>query len=199
MTVDALPLPVERRSVSPTPAPEVATDDARWAAAARDGDRVAFARLHKRYAGLVHGVLLSRAPARDADDLVQDVFATALERIGKLRDPSSFGAWIAQIARNRATDHLRRQGLRQSDPLPDEDALRARGISAEQRASAVEALAAIRALPEAYRETLVLRLVEGLSGPEIAEKTGLTPGSVRVNLHRGMRLLRERLGQEVKR
>ena len=61
-------------------------------------------------------------------------------------------------------------------------------------AEAQRALAAIRALPEAYRETLVLRLVEGLSGPEIAAVTGLTPESVRVNLHRGFRLLRERLG-----
>jgi RNA polymerase sigma-70 factor (ECF subfamily) len=41
---------------------------------------------------------------------------------------------------------------------------------------------------------LILRLVEGLTGPEIAEQTGLAPGSVRVNLHRGMKLLRERLG-----
>ena len=57
-----------------------------------------------------------------------------------------------------------------------------------------EALALIRALPEAYRETLVLRLVEGMTGPEIAERTGLTAASVRVNLHRGMKLLRERLG-----
>ena len=56
------------------------------------------------------------------------------------------------------------------------------------------ALDAVKSLPEAYRETLVLRLVEGLSGPEIAERTGLTPASVRVNLHRGMKLLREKLG-----
>ena len=56
-------------------------------------------------------------------------------------------------------------------------------------------LAAIRRLPEAYRETLVLRLVEGMTGPEIAERTGLTPGSVRVNLHRGMQMLREALGR----
>lgn len=47
--------------------------------------------------------------------------------------------------------------------------------------------------PEAYRETLLLRLVEGLTGPEIAERTGLTAGSVRVNLHRGMALLRAAL------
>jgi RNA polymerase sigma-70 factor (ECF subfamily) len=57
-----------------------------------------------------------------------------------------------------------------------------------------QVLAALRALPEAYQETMILRLVEGLTGPEIAEQTGLSPGSVRVNLHRGMRLLRERLG-----
>ena len=50
----------------------------------------------------------------------------------------------------------------------------------------------IRSLPEAYRETLVLRLVEGMTGPEIAARTGLTAASVRVNLHRGMKMLRER-------
>src|SRR5918998_985446 len=60
-------------------------------------------------------------------------------------------------------------------------------------AEAAEALAHIRALPEAYRETLVLRLVEGMTGPEIAARTGLQPASVRVNLHRGMKLLRARL------
>ena len=50
-------------------------------------------------------------------------------------------------------------------------------------------------MPDAYRETLVLRLVEGMTGPEIAERTGLTAGSVRVHLHRGLKLLRERLGR----
>ena len=62
---------------------------------------------------------------------------------------------------------------------------------------AIESLHVLRlvqSLPESYRETLALRLIEGLTGPEIAVRTGLTPGSVRVNLHRGMRLLREKLG-----
>ncbi|HEY6660882.1 MAG TPA: sigma factor-like helix-turn-helix DNA-binding protein, partial [Pyrinomonadaceae bacterium] len=59
---------------------------------------------------------------------------------------------------------------------------------------AAEILELIRSLPEAYRETLVLRLVEGMTGPEIAARTGLTAASVRVNLHRGMKLLREQLG-----
>ena len=56
-------------------------------------------------------------------------------------------------------------------------------------------LAIVRSLPEAYRETLVLRLVEGMTGPEIAARTGLTAASVRVNLHRGMKMLREKLGR----
>jgi RNA polymerase sigma-70 factor (ECF subfamily) len=61
-------------------------------------------------------------------------------------------------------------------------------------AEAAAVLDAIRLLPEAYRDTLMLRLVEGYSGPEIASLTGLTPGSVRVNLHRGFKLLKERMG-----
>ena len=63
-------------------------------------------------------------------------------------------------------------------------------------AQAEEILAIIRTLPDAYRETLVLRLVEGMTGPEIATRTGLTAASVRVNLHRGMKLLRNKLGFE---
>ena len=55
-------------------------------------------------------------------------------------------------------------------------------------------LDAIRKLPDAYRDTLLMRLVEGMSGAEIADRSGLSAGSVRVNLHRGMKLLREKLG-----
>mgnify|MGYP003694694447 CR=1 FL=1 len=62
------------------------------------------------------------------------------------------------------------------------------------RTEALAVLGVIQTLPEAYRETLVLRLVEGMTGPEIAARTGLTAASVRVNLHRGMKQLRERLG-----
>ena len=53
-------------------------------------------------------------------------------------------------------------------------------------------LKALRDLPDAYREPLILRFVEGMSGPEIAAHTGLTHGSVRVNLHRGMQMLRQK-------
>jgi RNA polymerase sigma-70 factor (ECF subfamily) len=165
-----------------------ASEDARLVRAARRGDEGAFARLYERYARLVHGVLLARAPRADVDDLVQDVFLAAWNRLNALRDPAAFGGWLSMIARNRATDFHRRTV--ESVELP-EDLAGHDGTAAHVEALAV--LEIISRLPEAYRETLVLRLVEGLTGPEIAERTGLTPPSVRVNLHRGMKLLRERL------
>jgi RNA polymerase sigma-70 factor, ECF subfamily len=156
-------------------------------AAARDGDRQAFGELYDLYGSMVHGILLARVPWGEVDDLVQDVFLTAFRRLHTLRDCAAFGAWLAMIARNRAMDFHRRS--REMTELP-EDLAQTGGKEAE----AAEVLALIRSLPEAYRETLVLRLVEGMTGPEIAERTNLTPASVRVNLHRGMKLLREKLG-----
>jgi RNA polymerase sigma-70 factor (ECF subfamily) len=157
-------------------------------AAARRGDRRAFARLFERHAPMVHGLLMAHAPSNEVDDLMQDVFLTALERLSSL-DTDSVGPWLAAIARNRVVDtHRRRAKL---VPLPERDE---RGANDPERVEALQVLAVIRALPEAYRETLVLKLVEGLSAKEISAQTGLTPDSVRVNLHRGMRQLRERLG-----
>lgn len=159
--------------------------------AVRRGDRDAFARLYALYSPLVHGIILARVPAGEVDDLVQDVFLTAYRKLDSLRDAGAFGGWVAMIARNRAMDFHR---TRQETEEISEDM--AHATSTEEDADAARALEAIRSLPEAYRETLVLRLVEGMTGPEIAERTGLTPASVRVNLHRGMKLLREKLGIE---
>jgi RNA polymerase sigma-70 factor (ECF subfamily) len=67
-----------------------------------------------------------------------------------------------------------------------------------ESARAFGLLARLKELPETYRETLTLRFVEGMTGPEIAERTGLTHASVRVNLGRGVQLLREKLGLRVR-
>lgn len=157
--------------------------------AAVAGDRDAFGALYRRHARAVHGTLLSRMPPADADDGVQDVFLQAMRRLGDLRDPEAFCSWVCAIARRRAVDHFRSR-VDHDDLLPET----ASNASTSARAEAHEVLAAILELPEAYHESLVLRLVEGLSGREIAAATGLTADSVRVNLHRGFRLLRQRLG-----
>jgi RNA polymerase sigma-70 factor (ECF subfamily) len=167
-----------------------ASEDARLVLDARKGDDGAFARLYERYARMIHGVLLARVPRTDVDDLVQDVFLAAWNRLRALRDPAAFGGWLATIARHRATD-FHRSSI-ESVELP-EDLTAHDGTAARTEALAV--LETIKTLPDAYRETLVLRLVEGLTGPEIADRTGLTPASVRVNLHRGMKLLREKLSE----
>ncbi|MFZ0820866.1 MAG: sigma-70 family RNA polymerase sigma factor [Candidatus Acidiferrales bacterium] len=157
--------------------------------AARTGDRAAFGRLYARFLPMVHGLLLSRVPYADVDDLAQEVFLQALRKLASLRDPAAFGGWLATIARNRAHDFFR--GARVDVELPETITAK----TGKPDAEALAALTAIRRLPEAYRETLILRLVEGMSGPEIAARTGLTPGSVRVNLHRGMAQLRQILGK----
>lgn len=174
--------------------PPVSRDcsDEQLVSAAQLGDRTAFGLLYERYARMVHGILLGRVPPLAVEDLVQDVFLRAMPRISSLREKDHFGGWLAAIARNCAIDFFRQS--RNADPFEEDESEqklpnKAGGGSDSTEVHAV--LAAIRTLPEAYREPLVLRLVEGMTGPEIAERTGLTHGSVRVNLHRGMQQLRE--------
>jgi RNA polymerase sigma-70 factor (ECF subfamily) len=164
------------------------SEDAQLVAAVRNGDRAAFGRLYERHARMIHGVLLAHVPYSDVDDLVQDVFLAAFRKLASLREPGAFAGWLIAIARNRANDFHRRSRAPDEllDNIPD-----SRDMGDREAHAALEA---IRSLPEAYRETLMLRLVEGMTGQEIAVRTGLSPGSVRVNLHRGMKQLREKLG-----
>ena len=189
---------MERQAVTAWGVTEPRDDDS-LVSAARGGDRAAFGRLYDRYARMVHGILLSRVPPREVDDLVQEVFLLALRQLHALRDISRFGAWLATITRNRANDYFRRAipDGKLTGPVSENQAeSRTNNPAAEQEAAMI--LAVVRALPEPYREPLILRLVEGMTGPEIATRTGLTHGSVRVNLCRGMQMLREKLGETVR-
>lgn len=174
------PLPVAAETVEEPVA-------ARLVKAVLAGERDRFARLYEMYSPMVHGILLARVPRGEVDDLVQDIFLHALRKLHTLRDAAAFGPWIAMIARNRAMDFYRssRATVEVTEQMT---------VEQSPTGNAKEILALIRRLPEAYRETLVLRFVEGMTGPEIAARTGLTPASVRVNLHRGMKLLRQKMG-----
>jgi len=190
---DLLTAGLGRRPVRELAAPEV-SEDVILVEAARDGDRAAFGRLYDRYARMVHGVLLAKVPVSEVDDLVQDVFMMALRRLSTLRETGSFGAWLAAIARNQANDFHRRSVP--EDPLAEdmpEEGIEGGNTGGIHPDPAVAILDAVTSLPDAYRETLILRLVEGMTGPEIAARTGMTHGSVRVNLHRGMQQLRAKL------
>jgi len=177
-----------RQRESQTTPPAETSPEALLVRAVLNGDREQYACLYDRYARMVHGILLARVPRDEVDDLVQDIFLHALKKLHTLRDAAAFGSWIGMIARNRAMDFHRRTAA--TVPLEDD----APGGPESSGTLARQVLEIIRALPDAYRETLVLRLVEGMTGPEIAARTGMTAASVRVNLHRGMKLLREKLG-----
>ena len=166
--------------------PQTMPGDGGLVRAAVAGDRAAFGELYERYARMVHAILLARVPHGDAEDLVQDVFLSAMRQLRGLRDADGFRGWLGAIARNKAMDYYR--ASRQTAPIED-----APPQHAAANSDAFLVLGRIRSLPDAYRETLIMRLVEGMTGPEIAERTGLTSESVRVNLCRGMKMLRDLL------
>lgn len=171
-----------------------AADTAAWVEAARAGDRRAFARLYRSHGRMVHGVLLARLPRAELRDAMQEVFTAALAKLGDLREPSSFGPWLGSIARNCARDWFKRhRNTHELAHEPSELDAADRNPGPEGLADALSLLDAMRELSEDYREILVLRFVEGLSGAEIAAQLGMTPGSVRVKLHRGVSALRARL------
>lgn len=186
-TVQGVGVPMAREESGSRPV--TAGLDIRLIQRARSGDREAFRRVYERYAPMVHGILISRVRPQDAQDLAQDVFLKALKSMSSLREPERIGSWLAAIARNAGRDALRRSRPTESLPAEVEDP------DSRDTTTAREVLEVMQSLPESYRETLALRLVEGMTGPEIAERAGLTPGSVRVNLSRGMKLLRERLSK----
>lgn len=162
---------------------------ARCVREAAEGSQAAYAWLYRTFAPLVHAIHLGMGPRTLADELTQETFEIAFARLRELREPHRFGPWVATIAR-------RKRPRRHPPEAPLAEAAQAvdAGASPDAALEAEQVLRAIQSLPEAYRETLLLRLVEGMSGPEIAALTGLTPPSVRVNLHRGMARLRAALG-----
>ena len=156
--------------------------------AAQHGDRSAFATLYERYTGMVHAIALSRLRGADVADAVQETFLRALRKLRSLREAGAFTAWLSTIARNVVRDVQRSAG-----PPATESEEPALEPSQEHEMNGATARRAISGLPKAYRETVALRVLHGMTGPEIARRTGHSAGSVRVNLSRGMKLLRARL------
>ena len=154
---------------------------------------------HRRWVG---AVLLAHKPREaELEDLLQEVAMIFVTRVHELRDAGALRPWLRTVAINVARMdgcrvRLRRAALR---PLQDEhtqlaDPAHARDRRAsEARAEAQAALAAANALPEEYREPLLLRCVRGLSQKQIATTLGLPETTVETRLARARRLLRERL------
>jgi RNA polymerase sigma-70 factor (ECF subfamily) len=172
------------------------------------GDRSAFEELVRRTSRLVFARLyLETGDPHRAEDLLQETLLTAFRSLGKLNEPKAFRSWLLRIAQNVLTDAVRRD-LRQKragptqagvsalahvkDKSPPPDEQLAHG---EMRA---QVLAVLRSLPEEYRLPLTLRYLTGADYEAIQMQMGVTNGSLRGLLHRGLKLLRERLPAELR-
>lgn len=172
--------------------------DAQLVELARAGDSAAFEKLVRRHLRVAYSVALATIgdPA-DAEDVCQDAFVTALERLDECRNADRFLAWLLQIVRNRAHSVRRYNLVRRAMPL--EDALGAVGRDdpgrdverSELRDRLTEAL---QGLTETQREIVLLHDLQGWRHREIGELLGIPEGTVRAHLFHARRALRARLG-----
>ncbi|HKI03427.1 MAG TPA: sigma-70 family RNA polymerase sigma factor [Thermoanaerobaculia bacterium] len=175
----------------------VADTDSRLVARALGGDARAFEELVRRHLKSAHAVALGVLgnPA-DAEDVCQDAFLTALQKLEECRDPKRFAAWLMRIVRNQALNFRERRSLRQGEPL-ERVAEAAGGDDPGREAERSELrdrlLTALAVLPETQREVVLLHDLEGWRHREIADLLGTSEGAVRVRLLEARRRLRTEL------
>lgn len=171
--------------------------DALLVEAVRRGDAKAFDRLVRRHLRTAHAVAASRLKnADDADDVCQDAFLRALERIDDCRDPSRFRAWLLTIVRNTAHNRRDYNRVRETRPL-EHAAFATSGHDPSRDVQATELRTqmrdAMQHLTELQRRVLVLHDLEGWRHDEIANELGISGGSSRVHLHVARKAMRKRL------
>ena len=167
--------------------------DLRDARLATEGDTRAFERLYRKHVPRVHGLARRMVGWEEADELTQDVFVRAWERLETFRGEAAFGTWIHRVAINVM---LARQEVRKRDRgrFEEDDAqVDATPVAPREAESRIDVEGAVRNLPEGARRVFVLHDVEGYTHEEIADMLGITPGGSKAQLHRARLLLREAL------
>lgn len=161
----------------------------------RRGDRAAFGDLVDRYADQAFAVAYGFLQhVEDAEDLVQDAFLRALERIESLSRGSAFGPWFYRLLVNAALNRRKYLARRRTQPLPLEAAGGASPAADSERAELRGRLSeALGTLPAELETVVILHDLEGFTHPEIAAVLGIPEGTSRSHLFRARRLLRERL------
>jgi len=171
---------------------ELAREAAEVAAAA-EGDTEAFERLYRAHVGRVYSLACRLAGSADADELTQDVFVRAWQKLGTFRGESKFGSWLYRLAVNVIYGRLRSKSAERRRRVDTEIPLqraRARRDAAEIR---LDFDVAIERLPDGAREVFVLHDVEGYKHREIADMVGITAGTSKSQLHRARMLLRSHM------
>jgi RNA polymerase sigma-70 factor (ECF subfamily) len=162
---------------------------------ARAGDFGAFEELYREHVGRVFAICLRLTANRaHAEELTQEAFIRAWERLGTFRGESRFSSWIARVAVNAVLSERRSRSRREDretpidaqaeQRLPGRPAARGRSLDLER---------AIAALPERARDVFVLHDVEGYRHEEVGRLLGIAAGTSKAQLHRARKLLREAL------
>jgi RNA polymerase sigma-70 factor (ECF subfamily) len=163
---------------------------------AQTGDVAAFEALYRQYSPRIYALCLrlQAGDRNDATELMQDVFIRAWRRLSTFRGDAAFGSWLHRLAVNTMLENTRGDRRRTARVLSMEDTSR---LSGAARSSGVdlrmEMEEAIASLPKGARVAFVLHDVEGYQHQEIAQQLSVTVGTVKAQLHRARRLLRERL------
>ena len=173
-------------------------DDNELVSRTLDGDVRAYEELVRRYERLVGRVLYPYARREiSVEDLVQETFLRAYDRLETFNPDYRFKTWLLAIANNLGVDTLRRRKeIVEFNPETHASSVRgpeAEAIEADQARGVQEAVAT---LPEAYGVPLVLRYSEGMSYAEIAEVLGITVPALKSRLFRARKMLGERLEEE---
>ena len=159
---------------------------------AQGGDSLAFEQLYEEHVNRVYALCLRMvSDQRRAEELTQDTFVKIWEALPSFRFQSSFGTWVHRIAVNIVLAELRSEKRRahKVDHL-DEFQMEAKQAMPE---TSLDLEAAIARLPEGAREVLILHDIEGYRYREIAELAGMAEGTVKSQLHRARKLVREAL------
>jgi RNA polymerase sigma-70 factor (ECF subfamily) len=186
--------------MDPTPSDARPPKDSAVSRAQR-GDVDAFGELYREHVGRVFALCVRMSGDRiHAQELMQDVFVRAWERLGSFRGDASFGSWLHRLAVNVVLTGMRTDRRREARVMLADDltAAESRGASSARHGigdpgTAIDIERAIAALPAGARSAFVLHDVEGFSHAEIAELTGLAEGTIRAQLHRARKLLMEAL------
>jgi RNA polymerase sigma-70 factor (ECF subfamily) len=165
-------------------------------ALAQSGDGRAFERLYRTHVPRVLGLVRRMLDGTHADDVTQDVFVRAWEKLHTFRGEAAFGTWLHRLAVNVVLNARKSEGRHRARESDDDDAQGMDAFAAPRQAPAGERLdleAAIASLPPGARRVFVLHDVEGYKHEEIAEQLGVTAGGSKAQLHRARMLLREAL------
>jgi RNA polymerase sigma-70 factor (ECF subfamily) len=162
-------------------------------ARARAGDTRAFERIYRRHAARIHGLTRRMMGVEWADELTQDVFVRAWEKLGTFRGEAAFGTWLYRLAINVVLTRRAWLGTQRRRLDDQEETLNVIPARPAMTDLGMDFETAMERLPAGAREVFVLHDVEGYKHEEIAGMLGVTSGTTKAQLHRARMMLRKHL------